>query len=148
MKNTIYTALLLVMLIGVTSISSCKKKESDPPRRELITGTWKMTQMGTDVNGNGAWDQDEVGSVPSTYALTLIFNTDGTGTGLINYMGFPVSGNMTWELANADNDLKVTLTVVGMPLITLNYTFTSFTRSEIKVKDNSSPLKFNTFQKQ
>ena len=148
MKKTIYAALLLVMLTGIISISSCKKKESDPPRRELITGTWKMTQMGTDVNGNGNWDQDEVSSVPSTYALTLIFNADGTGTGLLNYMGFPVSGNMTWELANADNDLKATLTIVGMPLTTLNYTFTSFTRSEIKVKDSSTPLKFRAFQKQ
>ena len=148
MKKNIFA--IAAVAVAILTISSCKKKDdTTASRHDMIVGTWKQTQEGSDDNSNGTWDASEHVDVAAADQLTAVFNSNGTGTFSQNYMGTPISGTTVWTLMNNDNDLRVIVTVPLLGVDTVSGSFSSFTGSQFDLKDASvTPADYMHFQKQ
>lgn len=129
--------------------SNCRKKDDGPSetRRNLV-GSWKVTAVGADQNGNKMPDLDEIVAIPESTSLTNVFNEDGTGSGMISSGAFPVSTTTTWELSNEDKTLKVIYSTSGIA-ITRYYQMITITPSVMTMADTTlSPWTFMVSTKQ
>jgi hypothetical protein len=137
-----------VALVLASSLlaTSCKKKEDDPSRAQMITGTWKLTQEGEDTNGNGTWEDSE--RTAAADQATATFNADGTGTTSGTVSGIPISFPFNWRLQNNDNDIRIITTILGSTDTSVNNIVT-VTSSDFVVRDMSaSPVSYTAFKKQ
>lgn len=147
MKKLLIPAALVASLMAATVLPSCKKDENSPSRAELLTGSWKNSEEGDDVNGNGSWDASEHSAVPAAEVATGKFNADGSGTltGTVN--GVPLSIPFTWNLQNSENDLRIIYDFLGKD--TTVQKFVSINSTDMILKDeSSSPASFVSFKKQ
>lgn len=122
------------MLGSIVAIifSACKKDSAS--RQSLITGSWSETQVVTDNNGNGQPD-DTPTPVSSANAITIKFNTDGSGTVTQNLSGTPISIPFAWSLKNSDTILEV---VAGSN--TTDLTIVELSSSKLTVKDSTGSV--------
>lgn len=115
MKN-----LLLLLLVGVFTISSCSKDENDESN---LIGTWEGVSMYSKITLNGETLSEITLNFPSQYRPTFTFKADNT------YTSFSYSydeDENTWE---AEGEYKGTYVATNGRLVldgeadgTLNYT--------------------------
>ena len=102
-KSTL--AVICLIAISVAAFTSCKKKK-DPSAQSMITGKWKITSTGTDLNGNGIFDASEVSPTDTFYNnLVITFNSNGTGNS--TYYGL-TEGLFSWALSNGNAYMDIT----------------------------------------
>ena len=131
------------------ALASCKKKDDGPTlsaKAQMVVGTWNTTEVGVDSNRNGAWDAAEhKPAAGSSDALTITFNSDGTGT--TTYAALPTSFAMTWSLQNSENDIRIISNAFGADTTVEN--IVSLSNTEAIVRDLSeSPVSYMTLKKQ
>lgn len=73
-KTTVCTALLFML-----AIMACNKKNDSPSKTEILTsGTWKITSMMEDADGNGSYETEFFTALPACYQDNYyIFKTSG-----------------------------------------------------------------------
>ncbi|NVK65236.1 MAG: hypothetical protein HWE22_11655 [Flavobacteriales bacterium] len=125
MKNTfLKMAFAAVAIIGITSVSSCKKGENDPflslrSRKARITGEWKLTKgtITQSQTSGGVTDSQvttytestsSTGGFTSTYSETLTIEKDNTYEVVIveNGVSNTIRGNWYFSGKVKDADLK------------------------------------------
>ena len=58
--------ILNLCLVSVVLFSACKKDDADRSRTELVTdGSWNLTSLVSDEDGNGTYEYDDLGSYPT-----------------------------------------------------------------------------------
>ncbi len=126
-------AVLLVCL----AFMQCRKKDDGPSAtRQNLTGSWKITAYGVDMNGNKVLDLDEAAPAPENPAITNVFAADGTGSTSMSYSGFPLTSTNTWELSNDDKTLKVVASTNGAA-VTRYYVITLISVNDLVLADTS-----------
>lgn len=141
MKKHFIPVALIAALMAVTVLPSCKKKEDDPTRAQMLVGTWKLSQQGDDTNGDGVWQDSERQAVPADEMATTEFKSDGTGT--LTVALFPVPIPFTWSLQNNDTELKGTTTFMGQSETTVE-TIVSMSSTDLVTKTSDSSGTFFT----
>lgn len=135
-KNPLVIA-LFVFLLGTIAFSSCKKSENQPLlRKDMLIGTWEVTQTAKDENGNGKADQNELSPSPAGDFNQEVFNADGTGTVTIKTADIDTSMSFTWNLFNDDNNLMLTLDGESNSFI-----INSLSSSNMVLEDTTDPNK-------
>lgn len=117
-------AFAAVAIIGITSVSSCKKGENDPflslrSRKARITGEWKLTKgtITQSQTSGGVTDSQvttytestsSTGGFTSTYSETLTIEKDNTYEVVIveNGVSNTIRGNWYFSGKVKDADLK------------------------------------------
>jgi|TARA_R110000737_G_scaffold21067_1_gene39440 hypothetical protein len=123
-KRILSISLAIIAIVGITTISGCKKGENDPflslkSRKARITGEWKLSSGTiTETGSNGGLTSTDVtlytGSTvssdgnTSTYSEILTIEKDGTFELAIVEDGdpFTIRGNWFFSGKNEDADLK------------------------------------------
>jgi hypothetical protein len=148
MKKIFIPAALVAVVMAVSLLfPSCKKKDSDPSRAQLIVGTWKNTEEGDDTNNNGTWDGSEHMAVPAADQATLTFQSNGTGT--VTDPSLPVAIPLSWTLLNSDQDLRVVVSsILGQDTIQGNIVTLDASQCILKATDSTNVASFVKFQKQ
>src|SRR4051794_18961565 len=111
MKKIFIPTALLAAIMATSIFPSCKKKDSEPTRSQLVVGTWKNTEQGNDVNNNGTWDTSE--HHPFTPTTQFLFTFQAGGTGTASSSALPVAVPVTWSLQNNDQDFSVAVNYLG-----------------------------------
>jgi hypothetical protein len=139
MKRTAISLLpVFAVLYAVLFLTNCRKKNDGPSEtRRNLTGSWRITALGVDANGNNALDLDEFVPAPESPALVMTFAENGTGNASVNVNGFPLNATTTWELSNSDRNLKVVSSVSGFSM-TQYYSITTITTSALILADTST----------
>jgi hypothetical protein len=125
MKNTFLKITFAVMaIIGVTTVSSCKKGENDPflslrSRKARVTGEWKLTKgTVTETDNSGGTTNTDVttytettsssGGFTTQYSETLTIEKDNTFEVVIveNGVSNTIRGNWYFSGKVKDQDLK------------------------------------------
>jgi len=136
--------LLIVTCISFAtalSVASCKKSSSG----SKIVGTWNLTQVAQDVNGNSVMDASEVQNVSGLGTGTLIFNSDGTGSEHVVFYGGLVDSSVTfkkWVLQNGDQDIVITASD-GRTMLS----HVTLTSTDLTVADTSNPITWTIWKK-
>ncbi len=154
MKNT--TKLLIVLLATASlAATSCKKKKDDSVKAR-ISGKWKLMQTGMDANNNSVMEPSEVVTIPDTLAMFTTYQSDGTGSLSIEFMGASISSGFTWSLLNNDADVNIKASGSANPIFQVTegtfhiHSLTSadlITRDSVTV-DSVSGYSWNVFKKQ
>ena len=145
MKNRfLKTAFALVAIIGLTTISSCKKGENDPfislkSRKARISGEWKLSEGTiTETSTSGGTTDTDVTTYTgttksyngntSTYSETLTIEKDGTFESVIIEDGvyLTIRGNWYFSGKSKDIELKKKEAIIFSEL---QYVFTSGTNT-------------------
>ena len=95
------------LLISVYS-GSCKKIDNGQSLSQELDGTWKLTEFGSDDNGNGKIDPWELTTVAADYNDQITFNNNGTGvetTSDNNQSSLTL--NFTWTFSAKDSLYRV-----------------------------------------
>jgi hypothetical protein len=146
MKKIFIPVALVAATMAISLFPSCKKKDSDPSRAQLMVGTWKNTEEGDDANNNGNWDDSEHGSITAADQSTFTFQSDGSGT--VTDPSLPIAVPVNWSLLNNDQDLRVVVNYLGLT-DTLKGNIVSLDASQCTLKETSdSTAYFVKFQKQ
>ncbi|MES2779244.1 MAG: hypothetical protein V4651_05030 [Bacteroidota bacterium] len=102
------TFAFIILIIAITSFSSCKKGTDDPvislkTRKDRITNTWYLVKY----EKNGV-NQDTSGS---SYVYSIASNGTLTRTVQGVIFGFPTRTvtNGTWTFLNDDEDIQITI---------------------------------------
>lgn len=68
-----------IIILGVILLASCKKDKDDSSKTEILTnGSWKITAIMVDEDGNGSYETDEYAIMPSCVKDNyLVFKTGG-----------------------------------------------------------------------
>lgn len=112
MKKLFLVPLLVCGVLCVLS-TSCKKKNSNntttpaASTKDMLTGSWNLTQTADDDNKNGSLDDSEKVNLGTGESGTIIFNTDGTGS---IYNVSPIDTmqeTFMWTLQNNDKEVKI-----------------------------------------
>ncbi len=137
-----------VLMVGILSASSCKKDEDNSVKARL-TGSWDLTQTGSDANNNSIMEATEVESVSAdTAIMAFTFNGDGTGALSTDFLGASLSYDFSWTLINNDEDIKISVLTQQSTMH-----IQSLTSSELVIKDTSgttgttSSATWNVFKK-
>jgi len=86
---------------------SCKKRSNSV--HEYLSGSWRLTQVGADINQNGIMEVSEMLSMPDTGAVVNVFNGDGTGYGSFSFLGgFGTKSNFTWTTDERNRTVTIT----------------------------------------
>jgi len=135
----LYAPFLVVIALCIlaTSFQSCKKKKDDSPKGKL-SGKWKLSQIGTDVNNNSTLDAGETVAADS-FQFFLAFGGDGTGTMTVNFLGIDIDNNFNWQLINnnADIHIKYAQASTFMPISEGDLHINSLSESDLVIRDNS-----------
>lgn len=128
--------------IAAFSIASCKKSSST----SKLVGTWNLTQVGEDANGNSVMDASEVQNVSGLGTGVVTFNSDGTGSEHVVFYGGLVDSTVTfkkWTLQNSDQDLVLTASD-GTTLLS----HVTLTNTDLTIADTSKPITWTIWKKQ
>lgn len=133
--------LLIVGCLSIAAFASCKKSSSN----SKIVGTWDMKQLAIDYNENGVMDASEVINIDSVGSGTIIFNSDGTGSEHVSYMGLIDStiSIKKWVLQNNDQDLIVT----ENDGTTMLSHITVLTNTDLTIEDTTKPMTWTVCKK-
>ncbi len=80
--------LVLFLAVAGISLSSCKKEDPAPTKKELLSKTWKISEF---------YEDGQQINDPSLASIRLTYNTNGTYTSI----GFGDNSTGTWEF-NSD----------------------------------------------
>ena len=141
---------VVLLLASASALMSCSKDKSPKNTHERFVGTWKIYQDGEDDNGNGIWDANEKKDYIDFGAgfTTFTFNEDGSGTVLGEGGNKIITDSLTWNLQNANRDIRIITTFVGYSDSTVQ-NIVSITDNILVLKDNTqSPMVFKSFNKQ
>jgi len=151
------TSKLLIVLLAAFSLTatSCKKKKDDSVKAR-ISGKWKLMQTGMDANNNSIMEPSEVVTIPDTLALFTTYQSDGTGSLSVEFMGASISSNFTWTLLNNDADVNIKSNGTANPLFQVTegtFHIHSLTSSDLITRDSTSVdsvsgYAWNVFKKQ
>ena len=101
-------SILLLSGAVLLGFGACKKddKNDTQARKDLIIGTWNLSQMGIDVNDNSVLDANE--ATTSVVTGTVSFNANGNVYSALNFGG-GISGNDTssWAFENNEQVLRI-----------------------------------------
>ncbi len=117
---------VLSLVLAITTVLSCNKTENGGG----VTGlerTWKLTQIATDDNKNGAIDDYEKHNVATDVNDQLKFNSDGSGYQTVVEAGSPVVYNFTWTYE------APTINRVSFKHDTIHYTVISVSDSRLEI---------------
>ncbi len=138
--NRFSTSLIPVVagLVCCLAFANCRKKKNEGPSetRRNIAGSWRVTALGTDMNGNSMLDLDEFVPAPESPALVNTFNEDGSGSSNVSFNGLPIATTNTWELSNSDKTLKMVSAYNGISF-TQYYAIRTLSASEMVLADTS-----------
>lgn len=88
--------------MGLCLMASCRKWQ----KKDLI-GTWKVTESGSDNNGNKVWDADEKTVYTPPVSYTYTFKDDGSVTMVYADTNVRVEMGETWSLKNRNKVLYI-----------------------------------------
>ncbi|MBS1688262.1 MAG: lipocalin family protein [Bacteroidetes bacterium] len=136
MKKYLFPTLILACIVGAT-LSSCSKSNSPS-----LTGTWKLSQLGTDLNNNGVIDSGEMISNNNTEFVTLTLNSNGTGAERVTVPGWvdTTYGISSWKL-KSNLDLVITY---GMGDIYYTH-IAKLTENSLTLADTIRPIQWTVW---
>lgn len=154
MKNATKSLIVLLATASLTA-TSCKKKKDDSVKAR-ISGKWKLMQTGMDANNNSVMEPSEVVTIPDTLAMFTTYQSDGTGSLSIEFMGASISTGFTWTLLNNNADVNVKSNGTTNPLFQVTegtFHIHSLTSSDLITRDSTtvdsvSGYAWNVFKKQ
>lgn len=79
--------LYALLLIAASVLWFSCTKDRDDSMYHYLPGTWKMTHMGADANGNNLLESAELMELPQNSSMTTTFHADRTGFGAMNMGG-------------------------------------------------------------
>lgn len=148
MKTKSYSLLPYSAVVVATMLllSACKKNGTTLlSTKDHISGSWKLTQQGSDVNNNARFDAEEKNLVADSAKVTFQFKVDGSG--------FRVGPNnvyvdtLSWDLFYNESSLHVVITDRGF--VNNQYFKFEYTSSTLLLRDTTvAPHYFRLYQRQ
>ncbi|MBS1589154.1 MAG: hypothetical protein JST52_06030 [Bacteroidetes bacterium] len=91
----------LLVASGILILASCVRVENRSLQSYLV-GNWQLKSMGSDLNGNGSLDSNEVQmTIPDSMGLFTTFQADGKGVANIKINKFNLSSDFRWKVDEA-----------------------------------------------
>jgi hypothetical protein len=101
-KSILAIAVLAAMIVG------CKKDDNDLSRKDMLVGTWTLSQYGLDANNNSVVDLGETAPVSDSFITAkFTFNGNGSATLVSSFLGMKDTANGQWALVNNDNSIRM-----------------------------------------
>jgi hypothetical protein len=121
---------LLLILPLLLVIGGCEEEAEEKTVEELLSGTWKVTNMGAFENANcsGSLDYTEW-SIAQSFGVTMNFTFNSSGTVDIAATVFGISDTETLSWTATDDELCIDGECIGYVLSDDNSTLT-FVESE------------------
>ena len=148
MKTKSYSILRYsaVAVASMLLLAACNKiKTALLSTKDHISGSWKLTQQGSDLNKNERFDANEKNLVADSAKVTFQFKVDGSG--------FRVGPNnvyvdtLTWDLFFNESSMHVAITDKGF--VNNQYFKFEYTSSTLLLRDTTvAPHYFRLYQRQ
>jgi hypothetical protein len=150
MRKTIIT--ITAAAFAVLSVSSCKKDDDNnitlTCKSALLVGNWKEVYDGYDDDGNNVWDSAEKNAVPDSIAISLVMNSNGTGSSTQHIFGATFYATTVWSLVNNEQDIKLVATIPGTAPNTFYYNIVSLDSNEFVFRDTTqTPVQYGIFRR-
>ena len=107
MKTYIPVSFFLILLITFIC-GSCKKIDQSTSVSQELIGTWKLTEFGTDDNGNGKIDSWELSQVAAGLDDELTFSKNGQGKEITKENNASsLELDFYWSVSGADSVYRI-----------------------------------------
>ena len=94
------------LLLFPTLFVACKK-ETTPPRTEVIVGSWTLKAEGSDKDGDGQLQNNEIDTPAAGSQIFEVYRADGSGDYIVRLRGQQDNKSpFTWFFSNGDKELK------------------------------------------
>lgn len=72
-----------------------------------MQGSWRITQMGADLNNNGVMDIGEMVAMPDSNLMNTTFHADGSGQATVKKANFSINNDFRWSVDEAAQSLTI-----------------------------------------